>query len=133
MGRLQIAMFALLCASSGSAQSTWHVDAAAVAPFDGTQAHPFVSIAQALVDTDTLSGDTVLVASGIYGALSTSKSVTIRSSHGPLETAISPEGATNAVQFVGPSFQSLLEGFKVYASPNETAVRGNATRVRRAP
>ncbi len=43
------------------AQTTWHVDASAAPPGDGTQAHPYASIAYAVQRPTTVNGDRILV------------------------------------------------------------------------
>lgn len=132
MCALSVALFAGL----GSAQSTWHVDELALAPFDGTPSHPFVNIQQAVDDPDTLAGDTLLVAPGTYPAFATIKRLTIRSTDGPLVTAISSDSAPSTPGW-GPITASLMgwhsafEGFTVWGPPAGIAVRGNDLDMRR--
>ena len=72
------------------AQTTWHVDASAAPPGDGTQAHPYASIAYAVQRPTTVNGDRILVAPGTYteNVDYQFKVLTVESSAGPLATRI---------------------------------------------
>ncbi len=88
-----------LLAGHGAAQNTWYVSELATAPFEGTLTQPFKEISQAIADPVTLSGDTLLVLPGVYGSFETAlnKQLTIRSTDGPLVTAITPGASSRTV------------------------------------
>ena len=56
---------AALCAPT-LAQLTWHVGVAATGPGSGTSLDPYSTIQSAIDATPTVSGDTLLIAAGIY-------------------------------------------------------------------
>ncbi len=67
MARTGLVIAALVVATSGAAaQSTWYVDATGAAPGSGTQLDPYTSVQYAISQPTTLSGDTLLVATGVY-------------------------------------------------------------------
>ncbi len=99
-------------AASAHAATTWYVDASAPAPGSGTLASPYASIAYALAQPTTVSGDTLLVAPGAYsGPIPVSKGVTVRSSGGPAVTHIVPGAIGDTVSMGNPS--AVLEGFSI--------------------
>lgn len=55
-----------LAAPAATAQTTWYVDSAGTAPGAGTQLDPYTSVQYAIAQASTLSGDTLLVAAGVY-------------------------------------------------------------------
>ena len=80
-----------LLASLSSAQTTWYVDVHAAAPGLGTQVSPYASIQYAHNQATTHNSDTILVAPGVYNErLTITKRVIVRSSDGPLSTALKP-------------------------------------------
>lgn len=122
-----------MLASLSSAQTTWYVDVHAAAPGLGTQVSPYASIQYAHNQAATHNSDTILVAPGVYDEhLVIVKRVTIRSSQGPLVTAIKPTTSGKSVQLTGSAdqFQFLVfDGFTVYKAdvsngPTVNAVNG---------
>jgi hypothetical protein len=61
-----IVFAALTLAAAAPASSDVYVDASAVAPYDGSPAHPFVSIQQAVLAPTTQDGSQIRVAPGDY-------------------------------------------------------------------
>jgi len=67
MTRLCLAVaLASFVASPAVAQTTWYVDGAAAGPGTGALNDPYTSIQFAISAPSTLSGDTILIASGVY-------------------------------------------------------------------
>src|SRR5687768_13342973 len=90
---------ALTCASTAAAQTTWYIDVQAAPPGVGTQAQPYASIQYAVDQQTTVTGDTLLVAPGIYAERvnSPSKFLILRSQQGPHVTMIRPTVAGSIV------------------------------------
>lgn len=114
------AMSAVLLATTASAQTTWYVDVNATPPGNGSQASPFTTIQVALSNGALQSGDTVLVAPGVYDEqilFPLGKSMTLRSQSGPAVTRIEPNApATNiyvVVEQVTPLPPATIEGFTI--------------------
>lgn len=107
----------LTLAGTAGAQSTWYVDANAPGPGDGSAGNPYTSIAYAIQQGSTASGDTLLCAPGTYEELVdySGKSLAIRSSGGSQVTTIlvpvpsTEERAVAVRSGEGPG--TLLEGF----------------------
>jgi len=120
----KLALASILFSNLAAAQSTWFVDANAVAPFDGTAAHPYQQIKDAIAAASTLPGDTLLVAPGRYQSFSTAKRLTIRSTGGALVTGIEPatSNTLKTVRHVSSAYNSTLEGFTIWAAPAGMAV-----------
>ena len=118
---------ALLAGSQAVAQTTWYVDVHATPPGNGTQATPYVSIAQAITAPTTHTGDTILVAPGTYVQNVTVQStgVFVRSSSGPLSTTI--RGQILLDGFQGGSGPAFLEGFTLENSGGGGVSMGAAT------
>lgn len=121
---------ALLCslALPIQAQSTWHVDAAATPPGDGSPSTPYSSIQYAIDQNSTLSGDTVLVAPGTYAESLRffGKSIVVRGSAGAAATIL--QSGTNphaAIRWIdGESAGTRLEGFTVQGALNNFGAGG---------
>lgn len=102
-------------ASPAISQTTWHVDAAGVAPGTGSASDPYTSIQYAIERPATVNGDTILVAPGDYPETITThvgnayKRVDLRSSAGPAVTAIRSD-AVFAVELFN---SSVIDGFTV--------------------
>ena len=120
----KLALASILFSSQAAAQTTWFVDANAVAPFDGTAAQPYRQIRDAIAAASTLPGDTLLVAPGRYQSFSTAKRLTIRSTGGALVTGIEPAtvNTLKTVRHVSFAYNSTLEGFTIWAAPAGMAV-----------
>lgn len=102
-----------------SLQTTWYVDAAAVAPGDGSQSSPYTSVTFAMDQATTVDGDTVLVAPGTYPGEKIDfqgKAVTVRSSGGADVTILQappvgfPPGSVVTFK-LAEGAGSVLEGF----------------------
>ena len=108
-----------LLATLSSAQTTWYVDVHAAAPGLGTQVSPYASIQYAHNQSATHNSDTILVAPGVYDErLTITKRVTVRSSQGPLSTAIKPTVTGTVVSLDGTIDQfanTVLDGFTIHA------------------
>jgi hypothetical protein len=118
-----------LLTSPLSAQTTWHVDAAGVAPGSGTPGDPYTSIKHALEQPSTVAGDTVLVAPGTYVEwFFLSKAVKVVSSHGPLVTEIRSPAPGSTLIFMDGNADPDLEGFTL-AGPAGTLVYQDGGRV----
>lgn len=118
----------LLCLPA-AAQTTWHVDAAGVAPGSGTPGDPYTSIKHALEQPSTVDGDTILVAPGVYVEwFFVLKAVTVRSSEGPLVTEIRSPGPGHTVIFMDGHADPDLVGFTL-AGPADTLVYQDGGRV----
>ena len=108
-----------LLASLSSAQTTWYVDVHAAAPGLGTQVSPYASIQYAHNQATTHNSDTILVAPGVYNErLTITKRVIVRSSDGPLSTALKPTVNGTVVRLNGTFDQfanTVLDGFTIYA------------------
>lgn len=112
-------------------QSTWFVDTHATPPHDGSAAHPFASIQQALDHPPVQSGHRVVVAPGVYGGFLCNKSLTIESSGGPTLTAIEALNTDWTVRFAGGSNYATLRGFTLWGPAGGTAIKGLETTVER--
>jgi hypothetical protein len=67
MARIGLVIAALaLVVPDATAQTTWYVDGTGTAPGSGTQLDPYTSVQFAISQPTTLSGDTLLVATGVY-------------------------------------------------------------------
>ena len=120
----------VLLGGYGAAQTTWYVNELAAAPFEGTLTQPFKSIEQAIAASGTVTGDTLLALPGVYGSFSVgSKGLKIRSTDGPLVTAIQPGADFRTVRLTALAGADL-EGFTVYAKPGGRAVTGASSIVR---
>lgn len=120
---MKAVMFVVMTwAGVANAQSTWFVDASAAAPGSGTATSPFASIQYAHDQSSTQHLDTILVAPGVYDEhLVITKRVTIRSTQGPLQTALRPSSTGATVNLIGTLDQfhlTVLEGFAVYPADN---------------
>ena len=102
-----------------SLQSTWFVDAAAVAPGDGTPSSPYTSVAYAVAEAGTVNGDTILVAPGTYPNERIDflgKVIEVRSTGGPEVTILQapplgfPPGSVVTFRS-GEGTNAVLEGF----------------------
>lgn len=100
-----------------TAQTTWHVDAAAVPPGNGSVATPFANLQFALAQSTTVAGDTLLVEPGTYVGVFDflGKNVTVRSTQGPLVTILDGNlQQVSVVSFVnGEGPTAMLDGFTV--------------------
>jgi hypothetical protein len=101
----------VVLASTSHAGNTWYVDVNAAPPGTGTPADPYASIQHAIDQPTTLSGDTILVAPGVYsGTVNYGiKILEVRSTSGPLATRI--EGTV-----VMDEGDDALVGFHVIAT-----------------
>ena len=113
-------MILLALALAAPLQSTWHVDAAGTAPGSGTQADPYVRVDFALGAATTLTGDTVLVAPGVYVDEAIDflgKDVELRSSGGPsvttLKAIVDPANSQSVLRLVSGEVNATIEGFRV--------------------
>jgi hypothetical protein len=99
------------------AQSTWHVDASAVPPGNGSAAQPYVDLQFALAHAATVSGDTLLVEPGTYvGPFDyLGKDVVVRSTQGAAVTILDGnDQLVSVVSFVnGEGPGAVLDGFTV--------------------
>jgi hypothetical protein len=128
-----LAFLALATLGPAHAQTTWHVDGSVPGPGSGSPGDPYASIRFALQQSTTVDGDTVLVAPGLYvEKVSINKRVTVKSSAGPLSTAIraGQPGATVTIGTGGFPFP-VLEGFTVYGSSFSIAIHANDGDVKR--
>lgn len=124
----------LLIASSrlATAQATWYVDASAAPPGNGSPSAPFSSVAIAVSDAAVVSGDTLLIAPGVYpGKVALgSKGLRLQSSGGALVTELraTANGAlVESAQF-GPPVE--LIGLSIVGAPNKSTIGvsgGNVT------
>lgn len=107
-------------------QSTWHVDAQAAPPGNGSPAAPYTSIQYAISRPATLSGDRIVVAPGVYpeSVVFGAKRLALESSHGPLVTVIRAvaNGAVVDARFFGPGGQGRVEGFTVQGNPSYSTI-----------
>ncbi|MBK7875084.1 MAG: hypothetical protein IPJ77_04920 [Planctomycetes bacterium] len=130
-------LFALLALSSLPlpalhAQTTWFVDAGAVPPGIGTPTSPYASLQYAIDRPTTLDGDTVLAAPGTYvESLLITKSITVKSSQGPLVTTILATSGDDGVVLSGSLTATVLEGFTVTTTTQVSGVYGGPGTVRR--
>jgi len=142
MQRISLAvLLAVLSAMTASAQTTWYVDVNAAPPGNGSQASPFTAIQAALENGALQSGDTVLVAPGVYDELikfpTSQKSVNLISQGGPAVTRIEPDAPTTHVYFIVEQNsiipQSTIEGFTVSGEKvaSSIGIRGTGLYVRR--
>jgi hypothetical protein len=118
---LLLAPLTLVCLASG--QSTWYVDDDAAPPGNGTLASPYASIAFAVMQPTTLAGDLVLVAPGTYeGGFTIAKTITVRSTAGPLATVIQATQGDYGV-ILSDSASATIEGFSIVgdSSPEGTS------------
>ena len=109
----------LAVAASSSAQSTWFVDAAGVAPGSGTASDPYTSIQFALDQPGTQSGDELLIASGTYAESVDflGKSVIARHDGVGTRPLIVGDGVASAVSFLsGETSDTLLMGVDITGS-----------------
>ncbi len=122
-------LFWIAVSAGAEAQATWHVDASATPPGNGTSSSPYASIQYAIDQATTFEGDALLVAPGTYyeGAHSGFKSLEIRSSHGPLVTLLISDPPGFAVHLSGWGFPALFEGFTVLTSQQGIETDGFAT------
>lgn len=107
---------AFLLASSVSAQTTWYVDVTGTPPGTGTVVDPYTSIAFALLQASTVSGDTVLVSPGTYSENVTflGRGVSVISTNGAAVTTINAGGAGSVVSFLSTDGTTmLLRGFTI--------------------
>ncbi|MEM9801652.1 MAG: hypothetical protein AAGA20_15100 [Planctomycetota bacterium] len=84
-------MLLLATLALAAPQTTWFVDASAVSPGDGTVAAPYTRVDFAVAQPTTLTGDTVVVAPGVYPDERIepgTKVVMLRSSLGPSATTL---------------------------------------------
>ncbi len=100
-----------LLPSIASAQTTWYVDVNAAPPGSGTLANPYASIQYAITRNTTVTGDTILVAPGLYveNVADYPKRVTVRASAGPLLTELRPQNPLVATAYLDQG--STIEGF----------------------
>ena len=106
----------VIALSSGAAraQTTWYVDVNGTPPGSGTAADPYTSIAYAVGRPTTLTGDTLLVAPGVYAeSISAIRAVTILGTGGPDVTRILGDYSTAASFPMG-----MLSGFTVEGHVN---------------
>lgn len=99
------AAFLVSLAIPGVAQTTWHVDAGATGPGDGTAADPFSRIDFALGQPQVITGDTLLVEPGQYeeeAIFLSTKEVVIEAVAGPEQTFLtgSESGGPSLLPFV---------------------------------
>ena len=116
--RLAPVVACLLIAAQASSQATWYVDASAAPPGNGTLASPYASIQFGIVQPTTVAGDVLLVAPGAYSErVDVSKTVTVRSSAGPLATSIQGTQPGYVVRLSAPGL-ATLEGFSIVGHPS---------------
>ena len=127
------AFLSLASLARAHAQTNWYVDASVPGPGTGTVGDPYSSIKFALQQTSTVHGDTVLVAPGVYTAsILTGRRVTVRSSGGPLVTAIRPDASGSTIKVVGFDVQrTTFEGFTVYGNASSTAIQATEVDLKR--
>ncbi len=115
-----------LLTSSAAAQTTWYVDAQAVAPGLGTPVEPYTSIQYAISQPSTLSGDRIVVAPGAYAehVVFGSKRLALESTGGPRVTVIRSvaDGAVVDARYFGPGGPVRLEGFTVQGNPSHSTI-----------
>lgn len=111
---------------AASLQTTWFVDAGGVSPGSGTAADPYTSIAFALDQPGTVSGDTVLVLPGTYSDEAIDfqgKNVALRSSSGSGSTRIDsvPFGPAPApaIRIASGETGVVIEGFTITGDGGE--------------
>jgi hypothetical protein len=110
-----------------AAQTTWHVDVNAVPPGDGSAASPYASIQHALEQASTLTGDTLLVAPGLYVESIhdvLGKSVHLLSAGGPAVTELRPLPPTPARKATVSLFASTIEGFTLTGNATAEPIGG---------
>ncbi len=101
--------------------NTWYVDVTAVPPGLGTSGSPYTSIAYALAQPGTLSGDTILVLPGdYYEAVDfAGKSVALVSTNGAAQTTLfggTPStGTTTSIRITsGENSSTRVQGFAIH-------------------
>lgn len=114
VGPMTRSLLLLALASPAAAQTTWFVDSAAPGPGSGTPVDPFPSIAGALAAPAVLSGDTLSVAEGQYGAFDfNGKSVAVVASGAPELTIVSAANQRLITVANGEGPFTRLEGLTV--------------------
>jgi hypothetical protein len=119
LGHLTSLLACTALSGVGLAQATtWYVDASAAPPGNGTPASPYASIQYALDQPTTVDGDELLVAPGLYSErVDVDKTVTLRSSAGPLATVIQGTQPGFAVSLSAPGL-ATIEGFSIVGHPS---------------
>lgn len=135
---MKLALLALAAfASVASAQTTWYVDDSGLPPGNGTPASPYASIQYAHDRPTTLTGHTLVVAPGTYDErLTLTKRITVRSSGGPLVTALRPTTAGSVVKLntaIDHFAELVLDGFTIHKLGGDanTCVQGTSGTLRR--
>lgn len=106
----------VLLGSSSFAQHRWYVDVGGVAPGSGTASDPYTSLQFAISQPATVSGDTLLVAPGIYYETIDylGKGVIVESAAGPERTTIDAQGLEAGVSMIHAEPEgTALIGFTV--------------------
>lgn len=122
---------------AAAAQSTWYVDVAAPAGGNGSSAAPFNTLQQAVSAPAVVTGDTLLVAPGVYlsGAQLSPKGLTIRSTAGAgaTEVRLVNGGVGFQCSASGSSPLVTIEGFTIsgFAGQTSSGVTGGNVLVRR--
>jgi hypothetical protein len=98
--------------SAAGAQSTWYVDGANPPPGSGTQPDPYSSIQYAVDQPTTLSGDTILVAPGVYAE------------------QLNYAGKSLAIESTKGHYLTTLQGSVFDAAPLVTVASGEAAGTR---
>jgi hypothetical protein len=120
--------------ATAGAQTTWYVDGSVPGPGTGTAVDPYRSIHHASLQPTTVTGDTILVAPGVYvEKVGISKGITIKSAAGPLATVIRRDVSGTVVSIGSSSFNPLatIEGFTIVMSGHGIAVHVNDGMIRR--
>ena len=126
------ALLSVVCGGAALAQTTWYVDAGATPPGAGTPASPFASIQYAIDRPTTVAGDTVLVAPGTYyESLSVFKTITVKSSHGPLATTLQSSVGLDGVHLDSDGAGPVFEGFSVHSATQISGIYVPSGTVRR--
>ena len=116
--RLSILACILVAGLARAQSTTWYVDANAAPPGNGTLASPYASIQYAIDQPSTVAGDVLLAAPGLYSeTVDVDKTVTIRSSGGPLATSIQGTQPGFVVRLAAPGL-ATIEGFSIVGHPS---------------
>jgi len=123
MQRPAALLAAVLALAPAGLAGTWYVDVNGSPPGTGTLANPYTSLAFALAQPTTVSGDFVRVAPGTYteNVVFPGRGVTVASVAGPSVTIIDAAGSGSAVAFLGTDGTAMvLQGFTVTGGKGTT-------------
>ena len=118
----------LTVAASAQGQSTWFVDAGAVAPGSGTASSPYQSLQFAIDHQSTLNGDLIEVAAGTYSEAVDfgAKELRVRGASAAT-TLIVPPPSNSGVRIAGgQTTDTSLEGFSIDGGTGSGIAGGTA-------